>query len=187
MRNGWTMAVLVGLAVAAGTAGAQESQGQQQPGMQQPGMQGMQHGQMKPMTKQQRSVEATKHVAVIEAGLNQASENAEMLEKLASHPDAYDRDHGQVFLQNIQSGIKDAEGHLMHLAPLAQTDQERKDVRELGVKIRDANQMAQRLESQLGDAKAVQTDAANLRKGLDAGEKPLKQVAKSMNSMIDVG
>lgn len=183
MRSGRTLGVVVGLALAGSAfgAGAQSSGQQQQRQQQQQQQRQMQGGQ------QSAKWQATKHLAVIHVALDSAEQNAEMLEKLAREPQAYDRDHGQVFLTNIDTSLAQAETHFGHLQPLAKTDAEKQQVNMLGDRIKSARQAAMPLKQDLASAQKVQQDAGRLKQALDRSQEPIDKIAKQMNVDIDVG
>jgi hypothetical protein len=131
--------------------------------------------------------EATKHLAVIDVGFEQAELNADMLKKLAAEPKAYDQMHGEVFLKNIQSALGDAQTHYGHLQPLARTADDRAALKQLGERITTALQMVQPLQQSIGDAAQTQKRADELENYLDKSERPVKQVAQQMDAQIDVG
>lgn len=183
MGNGKTLGMLVGLAVA-GVAFAAGAQGSQQMPQQQ---QQMKQQQMKPQAQMQPKWEATKHLAVIDVALNSAEDNADMLQKLASEPQAYDKDHGQVFLTNIETALSQAETHYGHLQPLAKTDQQKQMVQKLGTQIQQAKQMVNPIKQDLANATQVQQNARKLEQALDTSQEPIEKIAKQMNVDIDVG
>lgn len=183
MRNGRTLGVVVGLALAGTALGAAAQGSSQQQQRQQQQQAQMHKGQASTQSKWQ----ATKHLAVIDVALNSAEENAEMLQKLASEPQAYDRDHGQVFLSNIETALSQAETHFGHLQPLAKTPEEKQTVDRLGMQIKQAKQMVDPIKSNLANASQVQQNAQKLEQALSKSEEPVKRVAKQMNVDIDVG
>lgn len=160
---------------------------QQQPGMQQ-GQQGSQQkGQQQGAQSANRSYEATKHIAVINAGLRSAETNSKMLADISSDSRSYDQTHGQVFYKNIQQSLSEAEEHLSHLQPLATSQKEKTQLQQLSKNLSDAKNMMQPMQNQLSDAKTVNSTATKLEKQFSNSMQPLKQVAQEMNSKIKIG
>ena len=176
MRTSWAIGVAAIVAAAAGTAGAQD-----RPQQQQQKMQKQQAQQANP------AMEATKHVAVVNAGLDTAETNAKMLQEITKDPQAYDRAHGQLFVKNIREALGQAQAHAAHLAPLATTDAQKQQYQQLQQSTARANQMAQSLQAKLGNPQQLNAAAGQLTQELDGTEKPLQQLAKDMNVQIDVG
>lgn len=188
MRKGWTLGVVAGLAVAGAAFGAEAQAGSQQQMKQQEQMMKQQEQMMKQQpTAQSQKWQATKHLAVIDVALNSAEENADMMQKLAQEPQAYDQDHGQVFLTNIQTSLAQAKTHFGHLQPLARTDAEKQNVNRLGERISAAEKAVGPLAQNLSDAKQVQQNATKLQAALDNSQEPIEKIAKQMKVDIDVG
>lgn len=179
MRMVTTTLVAALLLVAGPALGQQQQQQHQQPrqGQQQPGAtQGA-----------QRSYEATKHFAVINAGLQDAKLNAKMLDEISSDPRTYDRDHGELFMKNIRQSLQDAETHLAHLQPLATTKDEKDQYTQISNHIRSATQMLQPMEGFANDPKKINQSAKKLEGELDKGMDPLKKMASSMDAKVKIG
>ncbi|HWV39618.1 MAG TPA: hypothetical protein VN033_14210 [Vulgatibacter sp.] len=167
--------------------GSQQGSQQQQPGMQQ-GQQGsQQQGQQQGAQGANRSYEATKHIAVINAGLRDAEMNARMLADISSDSRSYDQMHGQIFYRNIQQSISEAEEHLSHLQPLASTQNEKNQLQQLSKNLSDAKSMLQPMQSQLSDPQKVNSAATKLEKQFSNSMRPLRQVAQEMNSKVKIG
>lgn len=203
MRNTWivfvAVACLAGItsAHAAGNTPTQNTrmqQGQQQgqqPGQGQQGMQqgqqGMQHGQQQGAQSANKSYEATKHIAVINAGLRDAEMNSRMLADISADSRSYDQTHGQLFYKNIQESVSEAEEHLTHLQPLATTQKEKTQLQQLTKNLNDAKSTMQPMANQLNDPKTVHSTATKLEKQFSSSMQPLKQVAQEFNSKIKIG
>lgn len=213
MRNTWV--VFVAVACLAGISSAHAAgnspttatppsrnaprmqQGSQQQGSQpgtqqgaQPGMQqgSQQHGQhQQGASSANKSYEATKHIAVINAGLRDAELNSKMLADISSDSRSYDQTHGQLFYKNIQESVSEAEEHLTHLQPLATTQKEKTQLQQLSKSLSDAKSTMQPMANQLNDPKTVHTTATKLEKQFSSSMTPLKQVAQEMNSKIKIG
>lgn len=167
--------------------GSQQQGSQQQGSQQQGSMQGQQHGQHQGGQTANKSYEATKHIAVINAGLRDAEMNSRMLADISSDSRSYDQTHGQLFYKNIQESVSEAEEHLSHLQPLATTQQEKNQLQQLSKNISDAKNTMQPMQNQLNDPKMVHDSATKLEKQFSSSMQPLRQVAQAMNSKVKIG
>ncbi|AKU93314.1 hypothetical protein AKJ08_3701 [Vulgatibacter incomptus] len=155
-----------------------------QPGQTAPGgKQGMQQH----AAKGGSAMEATKHVAVINAGLRDASTNADMLSQISANASSYDREHGEVFLKNMNDAVAEAETHLGHLQPMATTAAEKQQLRELSQHLTTSKTTLQQMSSQLNDPKATHDSAMKVNQEFKASMAPLKQYAQEANVKIKVG
>ncbi len=166
MRSSWGVGLAAVLALAAGSAGAQA------------------RGQQKAADP---SAEATKHVAVIDVGLETAEKNADALGEIAKSADTYDRAHGGVFAKNIDDALAQAKAHLAHLEPLATSEEQKKQFQDLSQRLGKAETMAKDLGTKLGDPAQVREAARALEKELDGSDGPLERLARGMNVKADVG
>lgn len=194
MKKAWvgtglaaSLLLLAGGAVAQGQQqGQQRQQGQkQQQGKQQGqhGQQGMQQGKQ----PGQQAYEATKHFAVVYAGLRDAQLNSDMLSQISSDARSYDRDHGQLFVRNIQQSLSEAQTHLAHLRPMATTDTQKKQWDQLNQTFTKASSMVQPMTNELDNSKAIHSSSQRLARELNNGMAPLRQMASEMNAKIKVG
>lgn len=181
MRIRWTIPLVAVAAFFVTHAVAQQGQQPQQQPMpgQQPGQQQQQQSQ--------RVYEATKHFAVIYAGMRDAQLNSDMLAQISQDPRSYDREHGELFLRNIQQSLAQAQTHLEHLRPLATTPEETQQIDQLNQTFVQANKMSRPMRDQLGDANAIHGSAQQLNQELQKGMQPLRQVATQMDAKIQVG
>lgn len=182
-------------AAAALLAFAGPAMGQQQPGQQPPGQQPerqQQPGQTVPgqegqQQQAQRSYEATKSFAVLNAEMQNAKVNAKMLSQLSSEERAYDRQHGEFFVNNIRESLNQAQSYLNRLRPLATSEEEKQQFTEASTSIRNAMQSLQPMQQALNDPKQVNQAASKLEEQIDQGMEPLRQMASSMDSQIEIG
>lgn len=156
----------------------QQKQQHQQQGQAKQGQQGQQA---------QRAYEATKHFAVVNAGIQDAKLNAKMLSEISKDSRSYDQQHGDLFVKNIRESLQEAQTHLQHLQPLATSDQERKQFTEISKDLQSATQMVQPMAGWTNDPKRISDAAGKLEKELDKTMNPLKQMASSMNAKIEIG
>ncbi len=201
MRRTWTIAIALASLVGASSAAAQGSappparpgqgqgQGQGQGSQQNQGQNKGQHqGSHAPGAQSaNKAYESAKHIAVINAGLRDGALNSQMLADISADSRSYDRTHGEVFLGNIKRSVTEAEAHLAHLQPMATTTEEKNQLKELSQHLTKAKSMFQPMTNQLNDPKAINKSATELDKELKAGIQPLQQVAKEMNSKIEIG
>lgn len=159
------------LMIFAGSAFAQGQQGQQ-------GQQAQQA---------QRSYEATKAFAVVNAEMQNARVNAKMLNQLSSDQRSYDRQHGEFFVQNIRESLNQAQSYLNKIRPLATSEEERRQFTEASTSIRNALQMLQPMQQQLNDPQQVNQGVTRLEQQIEQGMEPLRQMASSMDSQIEIG
>ncbi|HLV61129.1 MAG TPA: hypothetical protein VKY51_06985 [Fredinandcohnia sp.] len=161
--------------------------GQQQPG-QRPERQ--QPGKTTPGQQDQsaqRSYEATKAFAVVNAEMQNAKVNAKMLEQISADPRSYDRQHGEFFVKNIRESLNQAQTHLNRLRPMATSEEERQQFTEASTSIRNALQSVQPMQQALNDPKQVNQAASKLWEQIDQGMEPIRQMASSMDSRIEIG
>lgn len=181
-----TMTLAAGFLAFAGPAVGQQQQGQQQrPGQTVPGQQQQQQGQQQQSA--QRSYEATKSFAVVNAEMQNAKVNAKMLGELSSQQQAYDRQHGEFFVNNIRESLNEAQSYLNRLRPLATSDDEKQQFTEASTAIRNAMQSLQPMQQSLNDPKQVNQAASRLEDQIEEGMEPLRQMASSMESQIEIG
>lgn len=173
MRFAWMAAL--GLALATTSAGAAEQQKDHSK------MSAAEHAEA------MRPFEATKHLAVMNAGLEDAKTNAEMLAEIAKNEASYDTAHARLFATNIDEALLQADGHFAHLKPLAKTEDEKRQVELLGKRLQAARDMAKPLNANLEDRAKVQKDAEALEKKLEENMQPLENVVKLMDAKVDVG
>lgn len=133
-----------------------------------------------------RGVQAARHFAVVEAGLESGEIHADMLEEITRRPELYDEAHGRLFAQNIQKAITDAMGHLQHIEPLVQGDAERRDFDRVRQNLQDAQKRAGGLESSLADVKKVNGEAKAIERALEQAQDPLEDLAEKMKVPIDI-
>ncbi|MFO7155747.1 MAG: hypothetical protein DIU72_003915 [Pseudomonadota bacterium] len=166
--------------VLAATAMAQQDQqpGRRQPGQTVPGQREQQA---------QRSYEATKAFAVVNTEMQNARVSAKMLQQLSSDQRSYDRQHGEWFVKNIRESLNQAQSYLNKVRPLATSEDERRQFSEASTAIRNALQMLQPMQQQLNDPQQVNQAASRLEQQIEQGFEPLRQMASSMNSQIEIG
>lgn len=181
-----TMTLAAGLlAFASPAAGQQDQQPErQQPGQTVPGQQGQQGQQQ---GSAQRSYEATKSFAVVNAEMQNAKVNARMLEQLSSDQRSYDRQHGEFFVKNIRESLNEAQSYLNRLRPMATSDEERQQFTEASTSIRNALQSLQPMQQALNNPQQVNQAASRLSEQIDQGMEPIRQMASSMDSQIEIG
>lgn len=154
----WGLAVLL----AAGTASAQQGE------------------ELNPSTS------AAKHVAMINANLESAKDQTEMLSELSKDDAIWDEAHGREFVKNLQTNISGAEAHIQHLQPLARTDMERQQFEQLRTRTSEAKSQSQAIMGQIGQRKALHESANKLENQLDRSLDPLEKLSEEMNVPIDV-
>jgi|GEM_PF-1942982 len=176
------MTLAAALLVFAATAMAQQDQ---QPGRKQPGQ--TTPGQSQKDQQAQRAYEATKAFAVVNTEMQNARVSAKMLQQISSDRRSYDRQHGEWFVQNIRESLNQAQTYLNKLRPLATSEDERRQFTEASTSIRNALQMLQPMQQQLNDPQQVNQSAGRLQQQIEQGFEPLRQMASSMNSQIDIG
>lgn len=182
-----TMTLAGALLAFASPAVGQQQPGQQperqQPGQTVPGQQGQQQeGQ-----SAQRSYEATKSFAVVNAEMQNAKVNAKMLEQISSDQRSYDRQHGEFFVQNIRESLNQAQSYLNRLRPMATSEEERQQFTEASTSIRNALQSMQPMQQALNNPQQVNQAASKLSEQIDQGMEPIRQMASSMDSQIEIG
>lgn len=170
--------MLVSSGAVAQQPGQQPQQRQQQQGQQRQQQQGQQA---------QRAYQVTKHFAVINAGIQDAKLNAKMLSQLSEDPQSYDKQHGDLFVKNIRQSLQEAQTHLQHLQPMAQSEEERQQFTEASQNLQNATQMVQPMAGWTNDPKRINDAANKLEEQLDKSTEPLQQMATSMDSKIEVG
>ncbi len=157
--------------------------GQQQPGQTIPGQEGQQGQQQ----QAQRSYEATKSFAVVNAEMQNARVNAKMLSELSSNQQAYDRQHGEFFVNNIRESLNQAQTYLNRLRPMATSEEEKQQFTEASTSIRNAIQSLQPMQQALNDPQQMNQAASRLQEQIEQGMEPLRQMASSMDSQIEIG
>ena len=168
MRTTLAIGLAAGLVIAAATAGEAHAQAQAQ-------------------AKPDRATEAAKHFAVANAGLESAEANAEMLYEITAKPALYDQAHGQLFVKNIKEAITYAQGHIAHIEPLVQSEQEKKQLQMLNERVSKASSMVSQMESNVANVEQLHKDAGAMDKQLDGSMEPLEKLAKDMKVPVDVG
>ena len=166
----WAVMLVAGLAFGAGSAGAEAAKA---PGAKAAG--------------NKTAAEATKHVAVVHAGLESAEANADMLAAITANPADYDRAHGQVFVTNINEALTQVKGHLEHLQPLAVTEAQKKELRDLTERANRAANRASGMTANLDKPAELHTMAREIDRTLIDSDDNLKKVAKGINVTIDEG
>jgi len=144
-------------------------------------------GQQSPSASANKSYEATKHIAVINAGLQDAAVNADMLANISSDKRSYDRSHAEIFLGNIRDAVNQSETHLAHLQPMASSTNEKNQFQELSKALKSAKAMMQPISNQLDKPEAVHDAATKLNKQFKDGMSPLKQLAQSLDAKVRIG
>jgi hypothetical protein len=140
----------------------------------------------KPMTmptEAMKADEATKHVALIEVGLDTAELNADMLGELSKKESTFDEAHRKALVDNIEAGLADANEHLKHLEPLAGNSQHFLTLKQ---RVESANRMLPELQKAT-DVKQATQQAQRMEDALDQADKPLEQVARDLRVTLDVG
>lgn len=177
------MTLAAGLLAFAMPAVAQDEPSQQRPGQTTPGQE-QQPGQQE---SAQRSYEATKSFAVLNAELQNAKVNAQMLEQLSSDQRSYDRQHGEFFVKNIRESLNEAQSYLNRLRPMATSEEDREHFTEASTSIRNALQSLQPMQQSLNNPDQVNKAVSRLSEQIDQGMEPIRQMASSMDSQIEIG
>ncbi len=127
--------------------------------------------------------EATKHVAVVNAGILDAATNAMMLRQITQDPRSYDADHGRLFLENIGTAVDQAEAHLAHLEHLA-SGSARGQLDEVRSRLEKVKAELPNMTGQLEQATAISGDAGRIVDELRGALGPLKSLAGSLHARV---
>jgi len=171
MRATWAWTIGIGLAIAAGSAGAVEAKRDQAGGQ----------------ARVDRASDAVKHFAVADAAFDAAETSAEGLAAITRKPEYYDRAHAELFVKNIREAVGQANGHIQHLEPLVQTDAERRYLQQLEERNARVESALSRLDGNLNDVQALHREARSLDQALDGSQEALEDLAEAMRVPIDVG
>lgn len=132
------------------------------------------------------STSAAKHVAMINANLESAKIQTEMLSELSKKDEIWDEAHGREFVKNLQTNISGAEAHVQHLQPLAQSGEEKRHFEQLQQRTSEAKTQSQAIMGQIGQRQQLHESADRLERELDRSLDPLEKLAEEMNVPIDV-
>lgn len=132
------------------------------------------------------STSAAKHVAMINADLESAKAQADMLSELSKSDTIWDEAHGREFVKNLQESIGGAEAHIQHLQPLARSSEERRHFEQLQLRTSEAKSQSQAIMGQIGQRQALHDSARRLEHELDRSLDPLEKLADEMRVPIDV-
>jgi hypothetical protein len=166
-----------GVALAQGTTGGYQGGGTSAPA-------GGGPSGMMMVAKEQVPYEATKHIAVVNAALVDATANATALKDITQDPRSYDPDHGRIFVSNIRTALTQAEAHLGHLQPLATSGMQMSRIKDIQGRLNHAKALVPAMESALNDPPTLGREAgdeANLTRGAIP---PLKDVAQALNAKV---
>ena len=134
-------------------------------------------GQAGDSANQDRGVQAARHFAVVEAALQTCEVHADMLGEITKRQELYDEPHGTLFVQNQKKALADGTGHLQHLEPLLQGDEERRLYDRVRQHMQGAQGRIGTLESSLGDVGKLRSEAQSIERACDDGQDPLDDLA----------
>lgn len=136
--------------------------------------------------KEQVGDEASKHIAMVNANLESARAQADMLEEISKSDAVWDKSHGEEFVGNISRALAGATKHVEHLTPLATTSDEKEQLRLLRDRTSDAASQTKRLGSMINNREQLHTATKKLDDQLDNARDPLESLASKFNVPIDV-
>ena len=160
---------------------APPAEGQPEPEAQSP-----QAGQLPAQPGEARTARATRQVAVIDAGLVAAAANARALQTLASDPASYDPEEGELLLDNARDALSNTRRQLDGLASAARGTEHRAAVDELDRRVSAAEDSFDRIADSLELPIRVAEAASRAYADLAAAVQPLRNVARAMNTGVEV-